>query len=66
MILLHSYTSLKRMKITHSKEQIRQQCWAREDYYRAMRAYNKDIADLKSEISKKDQQLMEKDGNTAF
>ena len=48
------------------EEQIRQQCWAREDYYPTMRAYNKDIADLKSEISKKDQQLMEKDGNTAF
>lgn len=43
------------------EEQIRQQCWAREDYYRTIRAYNKDIADLKSEISKKDQQLMEKD-----
>lgn len=43
------------------EEQICQQCWAREDYYRTMRAYNKDIADLKSEISKKDQQLMEKD-----
>ena len=43
------------------EEQIRQQCWVREDYYRTIRAYNKDIADLKSEISKKDQQLMEKD-----
>lgn len=41
------------------EEQIRQQCWAREDYYRTMNGYNNDIADLKSEISEKKQRLIE-------
>lgn len=43
------------------EEQIREQCMAREDYYRTINTYEAEILDRDQRLEEKDQQLSQKD-----